>query len=149
MIKWLRFIIIIAIIGLLALAYINYKPSESGDSVADRIHSQLQELQSQIADKIPTLADDAKRLMEDIKTKLSQKKEAERQLGAANIESVSKEKSPAETKEDAQLSERMKEMIEKLKQVDAKEMAGNMQELYENWKKLSAAKDDAAPEEKP
>jgi len=149
MIKWFRFIVIIAIIGLLALAYLNYKPSESGDAAADRIHSQLQELQNQIADKIPTLSDDAKRLMEDIKTKLAQKQEAERQLGAAQIESVSKDKSAAETKEDAQLSQRMKEMIEKLKQVDAKEMAGNMQELYENWKKLSAAKDNAAAEDKP
>ncbi len=125
--KLLRSIILIAIIVLLALAFITQTPNDDGSAPAiENMLAPLQKMQEMIGESMPQLAEKIEQLQTDIKQKAANAEPAD------SIDSSS-QKLPIDiigpTNWDG-LFKTVEISSEQLKQMDATELAERMNALY-------------------
>ncbi len=146
MMSFLRKLILLTIVGLLAAAYITMQQQrESGEP--DKEVSQLESILISISDKVPELQNDIKKLGEDIKKRLP---ELALQVAIQQQENpTSQETLPSEAIENAtdtvpaqptvspdNLQDKLAPAVQLLKEKGAQDLARELEKIYEQARYL-------------
>jgi hypothetical protein len=125
------------------MAYITSTPKD--ETLTERFQRHLGELQSAIDENFPQLKSDVDRLLDDLKESMAQQEssgdtavtDSGKEIRAQ--ESTELEIPPADTNEveDKNIDQRVQKVLSQLKEINADELAGNVEELYQQWKILN------------